>query len=59
MTFDPGIFANRDPQADVDSDRRAEADIAAGRVVDHAKVIKWLETWGTENERPIPREWLA
>ena len=30
------------------------ADAVAGRVVDHAKVAKWLATWGTANESEPP-----
>ncbi len=36
----------------------ADADVAAGRVVPHAEVRKWLLTWGTPDEKPIPKEWL-
>jgi predicted transcriptional regulator len=36
------------------ADRRALDDIAAGRVVDHAKVAEWLEKWGTPDEKPLP-----
>ena len=59
MKVDQAIFSIRDPLAEKASDERAEADIAAGRVVEHAKVAEWLKTWGTEDERPIPPEWLA
>ena len=58
MKVDQGIFAKRNPQDDADSDRRAQADIAAGRYVEHAKVAEWLKTWGTEAEHPVPPEWL-
>ena len=30
------------------------ADAVAGRVVDHAKVAKWVATWGTANESEPP-----
>ncbi len=30
------------------------ADIDAGRSVSHEKVVAWLESWGTENELPVP-----
>ena len=30
------------------------ADAAAGRVVDHGKVAKWLSSWGTESEIEPP-----
>lgn len=32
----------------------AIADIQAGRVVSSAEVIKWLETWGADNEIKAP-----
>jgi predicted transcriptional regulator len=35
-------------------DAEAEASYAAGRVVEHARVVLWLESWGTENELPPP-----
>jgi predicted transcriptional regulator len=31
------------------------ADIRAGRVVDGDDVLRWLESWGTEQELPPPR----
>lgn len=38
---------------------RAEADIAAGRVVPHAEVRDWLLTWGTPDEKPAPAHWFT
>ena len=34
--------------------RAGEADFAAGRFVSHERVMEWLDSWGTENELPIP-----
>lgn len=34
--------------------RAGEADFAAGRFVSHERVMKWLDSWGTENELPVP-----
>lgn len=31
------------------------ADVERGNVVDHAAVKAWLESWGTEQELPLPR----
>jgi prevent-host-death family protein len=31
------------------------ADSEAGRVVDHGKVKRWLETWGTDREGNAPK----
>lgn len=35
----------------------AEADADAGRVVPHSEVAKWLKTWGTPDEKPMPEAW--
>ena len=34
--------------------REALADIRAGRVVDGAEVIDWLNSWGTDEENTPP-----
>jgi predicted transcriptional regulator len=34
--------------------REALADIKAGRVVDGADVIDWLDSWGKDNEKTPP-----
>ena len=46
-----------DPDDDVEDRalQEAEADVAAGRVVPHSEVVKWLESWGTSNELTRPR----
>ena len=36
----------------------ADADVAAGRVVPHSEVRKWLMAVGTPDEFPMPRSWL-
>jgi len=43
-------------EIDEDTEARAiaEADVAAGRLVPHEKVVKWLESWGTPDELPCP-----
>lgn len=58
MKVEHGLFLQRDPEAEAASIARARADVAAGRVVDHATMTEWLKTWGTENERPMPSEWF-
>lgn len=35
----------------------ADADVAAGRVVPHEDVVRWLRTWGTPDETPLPGPW--
>ena len=58
MKHEPGLFEQPDPEAEAASIARARADIAAGRVVPHAKVAEWLKTIGTPDYKPMPREWL-
>lgn len=36
-----------DPEAEAKADARAEADIAAGRIVSHGAVKRWLRSWGS------------
>ncbi len=36
-------------------DAKAELEIEAGLSVPHAKVVKWLQSWGTPNRLPRPR----
>lgn len=57
MEHDPFIF-DGDPEADEASLRRAEADVAAGRVIPHEEVAKWLRTWGTPESGPPPKSWF-
>jgi predicted transcriptional regulator len=54
-----------DPQHD-DSDAaeakaaaiaRGRADVAAGRVIKHEDMVKWLRSWGTPDELPPPSTW--
>jgi len=52
---EPSIFDEIDEQAEAAADARAEADIAAGRVIDHETMKAWLLSWGTPNELPAPR----
>lgn len=44
-----------DGAREAELDARAEADIAAGRVVLHAEVVEWLESWGTDKPLPCPK----
>ncbi|MES2442209.1 MAG: antitoxin [Pseudomonadota bacterium] len=59
MNMEREIFGERDPEAQAARDARADADIAAGRYVEHEKVSAWLKTWGKPDEKPMPPEWLA
>lgn len=59
MKAERAIFEQTDPDAETAADARADADIKAGRTVDHAEVVAWLAKWGTPEETPAPPEWLA
>lgn len=60
--YKAGMTAERalydDPTALEESRQRALADIKAGRTVPHDDVARWLETWGSDTEKPMPSEWL-
>ncbi|MFI4973385.1 MAG: antitoxin [Caulobacterales bacterium] len=52
------MFDHSDDEADERAIREGEADADAGRVLPHEKVAQWLATWGTPDERQIPKSWL-
>lgn len=58
MKPDPSLFDAADDEADARADAEAMADIAAGRIVPHAEVAAWLDTWGTPDETPAPPHWF-
>jgi len=51
---EPGVFDIADAEADEAATLRGLADIAAGRVISHEAVKRWLLSWGTDNELPPP-----
>ncbi len=36
-------------------ERKAMADIDAGRFISHDAVVRWLKSWGTADELPPPK----
>lgn len=48
------VFDDVDEDAEAQAIAEAEADVAAGRLVSHEDVVKWLRSWGTPNELPCP-----
>lgn len=48
------MFDEIDDDAEAAADARAEADIAAGRVISHEAMKRWLLSWGTDDELPPP-----
>jgi predicted transcriptional regulator len=43
-----------DESEDANLDAQALAAYRDGRVVPHAKVARWLDSWGTPDELPCP-----
>ena len=48
------LFDIVDQDAEARADAEAEADAAAGRVVSHEAVRRWLLSWATDHELPPP-----
>ena len=55
ISEEPDIFDEIDEEAEERAMAEAEADIAAGRVISHEAMVRWLESWGTPNELPPPK----
>jgi predicted transcriptional regulator len=54
MTKTATLFDEIDPDAEKRAIAEAEADVAAGRLVPHEDVVKWLQSWDTPDELPCP-----
>jgi predicted transcriptional regulator len=52
---EPSLFDQIDDDAEAAADARADADVAAGRVVSHEAMKRWLLSWGTPDESPAPK----
>ena len=52
---EPSLFDEIDDDAEAAADARADADIAAGRVISHEAMKRWLLSWGTPDENPAPK----
>ncbi len=57
MKSEPSLLDDIDDEAEAAADAEGLADIAAGRVVPHDEVARWLDTWGTPDETPPPKSW--
>jgi predicted transcriptional regulator len=55
MKIEPAIFDELDDEAEAAADARAEADVAAGRVVSHEAVSRWLKSWADGSPIPTPK----
>jgi len=51
----PTLFDSVDPELEAEADRRAEADVRAGRLIDHGAVRRWLQSWSAGRPSPRPK----
>jgi predicted transcriptional regulator len=54
MKIEPAIFDEVDEAAEAAADARAEADVAAGRVISHEAMSRWLSSWAEGDPKPPP-----
>ena len=52
---EPGVFVFEEAVELDAREQKAMADIDAGRFVTHEAVVRWLKSWGTDNELPPPK----
>jgi len=51
---EPFLFEQIDREAEDRALEQARADVAAGRVISHEAMVRWLRSWGTPDELPPP-----
>jgi len=54
MKIEPAIFDEIDDAAEAAADARAEADVAAGRVISHEAMSRWLTSLAEGDPLPPP-----
>lgn len=52
---DEDLFDTPDTAADEAATLRGLEDAAAGRFASHEAVMRWVESWGTDNPLPKPK----
>jgi predicted transcriptional regulator len=52
--LEPFLFEQIDRAAEDHALAEAKADVAAGRVISHEAMVRWLSSWGTPDELPPP-----
>jgi predicted transcriptional regulator len=53
-SVEPSVFDDIDDAVEERAMEEAEAAYAAGRVISHEAMTKWLASWGTPGELPPP-----
>ena len=51
---EPAVFVLEEAVDLTAAERQAMADIEAGRFISHEAVMRWVASWGTEDELPPP-----
>jgi len=51
---EPFLFEQIDRKAEDLALEQAKADVAAGRVISNEAMMRWLRSWGTQDELPPP-----
>lgn len=51
---EPAVFSFEEAVELDAREQKAMAEIDAGRFISHEAVVRWLMSWGTENELPPP-----
>ena len=54
MAEPASIFEDLDEAAEARAIATARTDVAAGRVIPHEDVVRWLQSWGKPDELPCP-----
>jgi predicted transcriptional regulator len=49
------VFESLDDAAEEKALAEAEADVAAGQIISHKAIKRWLLSWGKPNELPPPK----
>lgn len=52
---EPAVFVFEEAVELDGREQKAMADIDAGRFITHEAVVRWLKSWGTDNELPPPK----
>ena len=55
MKHELSVFDIPNPRAEAEAEARGLDDLAAGRVISHDAVVKWLKSWGTAKRLPTPK----
>lgn len=55
MKIEPSLFDEIDDEVEAAADARAEADLAAGRLISQEAVSRWLASWAKGSPTAPPK----